>query len=155
MNNKIFENLHELTSGAIKELKVKSALNPILWMIGITSLPFIVACFLSTILFLKIFFAIMSAVPVFVGCVIFVYFALKQPEKLQSEEFQVRNQALSFIKEKTPTVVFHPDSIERVLGEMMRYDMPRLAPPKNEVTEEITEGEIAEDDSTASPPPAT
>jgi hypothetical protein len=43
--------------------------------------------------------------PIAVGCSIFVYFALTKPEMLQSEDYQLRHEALQMIQKQTGTGV--------------------------------------------------
>lgn len=82
-------------------ISVKSALNPALWLVwaglfgGLTGL-----WYFSSNLVLMIFFMALAGVPMLCACVVFLYFAIKQPERLQSEEYQLKAETLRMIKTK-------------------------------------------------------
>ena len=83
---------------AAQQLRVRSALNPMLWLTGIVS-PLCLAVAYAfrdtqTISWVLIFAAI---IPIVVTCLGFAYFAITKPEKLQSEEYQLRHETLQII----------------------------------------------------------
>ena|ERR1017187_6341330 len=84
---------------AAQQLRVRSALNPMLWLTGIVS-PLCLAVAYAfrdtqTISWVLIFAAI---IPIVVTCLGFAYFAITKPEKLQSEEYQLRHETLQIIQ---------------------------------------------------------
>ena len=100
------------SQAASGQLRVKSALNPMLWLCGIISLPCLLLSWaahdvnpISTI------FAFVGVAPVAVTCLLALYFALFKPDKLQSEEYQIRHETLELIKQKGSTVELSPSSI--------------------------------------------
>jgi hypothetical protein len=49
-----------------------------------------------------LFFLVVSALlPIYAACAAFAYFAFKSPERLQSEEFQLRKEAVQLMQIRT------------------------------------------------------
>lgn len=55
-----------------------------------------------------------GAAPVSVACVLAVYFGFIKPEKLQSEEYQLKQAAMEFIKQQEAAVTLAPSSLEAI-----------------------------------------
>src|SRR6478736_4631073 len=96
---------------AAASLRVRSALNPMLWMCAIVSLPCLILSYLahghepmSTILVL------LGAIPIVFTVLGFAYFAVAAPEKLQSEDYQLRHETLELIKQKGSALELSPSS---------------------------------------------
>ena len=92
------------------KLRVRSALNPCLWLCGIVSLP----CFagsIYTIGTIQIILASVGAIPVVIFGIGFLYFMMNDPDKLQSEEYQIQKKALELIEEKGGRIPISPTSI--------------------------------------------
>jgi len=100
---------------AAERLTVKSALNPLLWLCGILTPVLMTAAF---------FFDRSETLRAFCGPLVFValglvsltvvawfYLALFRPDKLQSEEYQLRQQALLLIQSNTTTQAIDPAQI--------------------------------------------
>ena len=79
------------TGAAGRRLRVRSALNPILWLWSTVSVPLLLAAVFADAAptWLLIVFAIIAGAPVCTAVVAFVYFARTAPSRLQSE-FPVR-----------------------------------------------------------------
>src|SRR5947209_2011205 len=102
----MFDDLAKLTQTATQRIFVRSALNPMLWLCGIVTPLFIWASILlKDFPFLRNSFAIMAVIPVLVTCAGFIFFAVCKPDKLQSEEYQIRHETLQLIQQKTGTLV--------------------------------------------------
>lgn len=79
-------------------LTVKSALNPILWLCGIITVPSIVALgFTSTPAWWMILLAFLPVGTAIFG---FLYLLLFDRDKLQSEDYQIRKRSLEMIEQK-------------------------------------------------------
>src|SRR5262245_49871130 len=104
---------------AASRLRVRSALNPVLWMCAIvTPLSFGFAyAFRAEPNFVPVFMFI-GDIPVLTAVVGFLYFMINHPEKLQSEEFQLRQQSLEIIKQKGISVELAPSSLEAISSTM-------------------------------------
>lgn len=79
-------------------LRVRSALNPILWLCALVTIP--VICIITRYTFAPNWLIAIAVAPV--GCAIFGYLFLLifDRDKLQSEDYQIRKQTLELIQEK-------------------------------------------------------
>jgi hypothetical protein len=98
-----------------QRLQVRSALNPVLWLCAIAT-P---TCFAAAYVFRNVpeirgWLIAGGLVPVAVACVGFIGFAIYRPEKLQSEEYQLRHQSLTLIEQKGGLIAVDPASIEAI-----------------------------------------
>jgi hypothetical protein len=92
-----------------------------LWLCAIISLP----CFLGAFLFhgiepLATILAWSGVAPIAVTCLQAVYFAIVCPEKLQSEEYQLRHETLEVIKQKGSPIEISPSSLEAISNPVLR-----------------------------------
>lgn len=110
----VFERVVERAQHAASRLRVKSALNPMLWLCGIVSLPCYGLAFLLGEGALSIAFVVIGSTPIAATICGFFYFMLVAPEKLQSEEYQIRHEAMELIKQKGTSVEISPVSVEAV-----------------------------------------
>jgi hypothetical protein len=110
----IMERTGHLSAKAAQALRVRSALNPLLWLCAIIA-PF--SLFIASQaenLPVLIAALIMAGAPILTTCIGFFYFLFRAPEKLQSEDYQLRHETLQMIK-----VSNQPISLDRVsLGEI-------------------------------------
>lgn len=112
------------TSSAIARLTVRSALNPMLWLCGIVTVPSIIAATVMTVV--PVWVEILAVGPVAVACVGFLYLLFFDRDKLQSESYQLRKQALELIEEKGDLRIVEASSIEVISNP----DLPVLPPPR-------------------------
>ena len=116
MHDEFFANLSRFGQSAASRLRVRSALNPLLWLstiIGVTC--FGAACWLRSDRVAMFVMIAIGAVPVLVTCGVACYFAVLKPEKLQSEDYQLRQQAMMIIKEKGGRVKVDAISLESIV----------------------------------------
>jgi hypothetical protein len=59
-------------------------------------------------------FAIAAVVPIAVACLGFLGFAIFNPEKLQSEDYQLRHESLQLIQQKSGRLQVGPASLEAI-----------------------------------------
>jgi hypothetical protein len=96
---------------AVLRLRSNSALNTILWMTGIFSIPCLVlTCFTSGLL--QAALLVYSVIPVVLFAVAYFHFMRVSPEKLHSEEYLIQRQALDLIEHKGQTIPIRATSIE-------------------------------------------
>ena len=69
-------------------------MNPILWLLGWLSTLLIMALYLNAPQWLVITLAILLIIGVLTTVGVFLYFAIKAPDKLRSEEYQAKYDAL-------------------------------------------------------------
>lgn len=80
------------------KLSVKSALNPILWLCAIITIPSLVIVSFNSEP--PIWLIILIVTPVFTAIVGFIYLLFFDRDKLQSEEYQLKKRSLELIQEK-------------------------------------------------------
>ena len=99
----VLQQILKAAQRATEQLKVKSALNPLLWLCTLpTTLLFAVAFLFDHSNTLRPFCG--AIIWVALGIVVLtglsaVYLVICQPDKLQSEEYQLRQQALLLIQQ--------------------------------------------------------
>ena len=89
-------------AAAGRRLRIRSALNPILWLCSTVSAPLLLAAIFADTAptWLLVVFVVIAAAPVFTAVLAFAYFARTAPGRLQSEDYQIRAQLLNSIQEK-------------------------------------------------------
>jgi hypothetical protein len=87
------------SAGAAVSLKVRSAINPMLWLCAIVTVP---ALGLATISppHMAWLMAAAALLPLTVACGVFVLLAIKDPDRLQSEEFQLQRAMIDVAQQK-------------------------------------------------------
>ena len=76
---------------------VKSAMNPVLWVIGLVTIPcFLLGAAIENTL-TRVFFLGVGVLPVFVALGAFIYLMLRNPNALRSEEFVLRMRSLELL----------------------------------------------------------
>jgi hypothetical protein len=96
------ETIERVTKGAQDSairLQVRSALNPLLWLCAIcTPTTFALASFANGPM--QLVLLAVGSLPVLCSCGAYIYWMLKSPDRLHSEDYQLRRQALQMIYEK-------------------------------------------------------
>lgn len=111
----MFERFAEIAQTAATRLRVRSALNPMLWLCAIaTPLCFAAAYLFRDVAPLRDSLVIAGFVPIGVTCLGFIGFALFRPEKLQSEDYQLRHESLQIIQQKAGRLRIPVTSIEAI-----------------------------------------
>lgn len=111
----LFESLISNAKSAAGQLRVRSALNPMLWMCAIVSLPaFGMAYFFREFESLSTTLIWVGGMPVAATILGFFYFMLFAPHRLQSEDFQLRHETLQIIRSKGSNVEILPSSLEAI-----------------------------------------
>lgn len=80
------------------KLRVRSALNPILWLCFVISMPGILL--LAVVDSFPTWAVVAISLPILVACTGYIILLLKDPDKLQSEEYQINKQLLELALEK-------------------------------------------------------
>jgi hypothetical protein len=96
---------------AAEKLRVKSALNPALWMCAIVSVPLIIAMLLLNEN-PPLWLIIIVTSPVIMTVAGFIFLLVFDRDKLQSEDYQLRKQSLELIQEKGQDFPINATSIE-------------------------------------------
>jgi ABC-type bacteriocin/lantibiotic exporter with double-glycine peptidase domain len=79
---------------------VRTAINPLLWLVGLTTpIAFIFAAIISDQM-IRLLLLCFGAVPVLVTLIVYVIFMFRDPDRLQSEEYRIRQRALQILYKK-------------------------------------------------------
>ncbi len=115
------------TQSHIERVHVKNVMNPLLWICGLVSAPSAIAVAMSSApTWVPM---ALATVPVAVSLLAYIYFMFTQPDRLQSEGYQLRKQALELIEEKGSLAVIEATTIEIISNP----DLPALSGPAKEV----------------------
>jgi hypothetical protein len=95
----IRQNIVQLAIEAGGRLKVKSALNPILWLCAIVTVPGFVIMQVSSAI-VSGFIQFIIFLPVIMAAIGFLYLLIFDRDKLQSEDYQIRKRSLQLVQEK-------------------------------------------------------
>ena len=109
-------NVAQAAQRAAQHLLVRSALNPVLWLSGITAPVFLASAyaFRDSAALCAVLVGV-AALPVIVACAGFVGFAIAKPEKLQSESYQLRHESLQLIQQqKIGRIVVDTAAVEAI-----------------------------------------
>jgi hypothetical protein len=93
-------NLGDIFGSAISRagvVRVRNALNPLLWTTAVCSVSFLVAALVSHDPVVSYSCVAVAALSVIVTLGVGVYFAIKHPERLQSEEYRIQHRALQML----------------------------------------------------------
>ena len=96
------------------KLTVRSALNPILWLCGIVSLP---ALFSTFWLGPQWWLLVLAYWPVGLAGLGFLYLLIVDPDKLQSETYQLRKMELERTEQKGGTLIIERTEVLDALAE--------------------------------------
>ena len=97
------------------KLHVKSALNPALWLCAIVSpVCFLFAFVFRDTQFISTLLIWIGICPVLVSCFSYIFFAIFKPDKLQSEDYQLRHESLKIIQQKSGRITVPDTSIEAI-----------------------------------------
>lgn len=79
---------------------VRTAINPLLWLVGLTTpLAFILSAIVDDRL-IRILLICFAAIPVIATLLAYVIFMFRDPDRLQSEEYRIRQRALQILYRK-------------------------------------------------------
>lgn len=105
----------KLFNSAAVALHVRSALNPMLWLTGIgTTICFFAAYIFRSSETLTTILVVVGTLPIIFTCFGFAYFAMCKPEKLQSEDYQIRHESLQIIQQKSGSIEISEASLNQI-----------------------------------------
>ncbi len=108
-------------------LRVKSALNPALWMCAIVTIPLV--CLITKLENSPTWLIVITAAPVICAIFGFVFLLFFDRDKLQSEDYQIRKKSLELIQEKGYKFPIVAPSIQDIANP----DIPKLSTDNEEV----------------------
>ena len=111
----MLDSLVHSAHSAARSLRVRSALNPMLWLTGIvTPVCFTAAYALASVPPLCWTLVGLGALPILATCAGFGYFVLRNPAKLQSEDYQLRHESLQLIQARGGPIPLEMTSITAI-----------------------------------------
>lgn len=93
-------------------LRVRSALNPVLWLCAIVTIPLVIV--ISKISNPPVWLIVTAIAPVGSAIVGFLFLLLFDRDKLQSEDYQIKKKSLELIQEKGQRFPISAPSIEAI-----------------------------------------
>lgn len=116
------DHLKALTNRAAV-VKVSTALNPILWLTAVVTPTSLLAAVFSSDAIVQLAALCLAALPVAVAVLAYFIFLFRDPNRLQSEEFQLRQQELILLRKGDDA----PILIEETEGVTQREALERGA----------------------------
>jgi hypothetical protein len=111
--------LSQLSQEAALRLRVSSALNPLLWLCGIvTPICLVAGYFFDDGLRTSIVWFGLS--PIGLAGLCYVFLMIVEPDRLHSEDYQIRKKALELIEEKGTTIAIEATSVEAIANPSVR-----------------------------------
>jgi hypothetical protein len=115
VTNQVWNKINHFAQSAAHRIRVRSALNPILWLCAIaTPMCFFAAYQFRSTETICVFLIVGALTPILVACLCFIGFAIFKPEKLQSEDYQIRHETLQIIQQKSGHLALDPTSLEAI-----------------------------------------
>lgn len=92
------------TAAITAQVQQYSALNPLLWIVGLITVVLGILAFLTSHLWIAIVFVSLIAIAILssIGC--YIFFAIKHPDLLRSEKFQLIKQELERLGDQNHTI---------------------------------------------------
>ena len=110
----MFDHIISGAQSAAAKLRVRSALNPMLWLCAIVSIPSFALAYCLNGYNMGVVFLVVGSAPVLTTIIGFLWFMVKSPEKLQSEEYQLRHEAFQLIRQKGTEFPVSPSSLAAI-----------------------------------------
>lgn len=101
----------------IETIRVRNALNPLLWVIGLTTPLCLLTIVLVSAEVIRLAVLGFAALPVIVALIAYILLLIRDPDRLQSEDYRLRQTALQIIRRKAS-----PVEIVDVGNETPRFD---------------------------------
>lgn len=101
-------------------VSVKSALNPVIWFAIVIPFIFLPAAYLfQNQQILMWVLAVVAILPVLVTMGGFIYFAYKMPERLQSEDYQIRSSVLKLAQASGVTIPIDQKTVNAMMNPLI------------------------------------
>lgn len=117
---------HHLLRGqsAAERIRVRNITNPTLWLCAIVTPLFLVAAYLfRDDHSLRNLFAAISIVPLALAVFAYLYWSFREPDRLQSEEYQLQRQEMQFEQLRAGVAVIDPNTA-RLTANPRRLPLP-------------------------------
>lgn len=81
-------------------IKVRTAINPLLWLVGLTLPLCLVTAVVIADQIVRLVLLGLAAVPIIITIIAYFIFLFRDPDRLQSEEYRIRQRALQILYKK-------------------------------------------------------
>lgn len=103
-------------------VRVRNALNPLLWMVALVApTSWLAAYFFRDDSFLKYFFTALGSLPIFGTVIAYFIYMFRDPDRLQSEEYLLRQHAIQILYKKDATT-----EIVDIVNEAPRLEIEKI-----------------------------
>lgn len=106
------ENNYSRTTESGQRLKVKSALNPVLWLCGLITVPTLGYGAINPQL--PIWIIVIGCAPTVVALYSYMHFMFTDKDRLQSEEFQIQKRTIELAQQKGEALPSDPRHIPTI-----------------------------------------
>ncbi len=108
------EKLALLARSAVRRFKVRSAFTPMLYLCMVAIPAFLAATKWEQDATIRLILICAAVAVAGAGITAYFYFAVKHPKMLQSEDYQLRQESLEIVREKSGMVIVDVSGIERI-----------------------------------------
>lgn len=105
----------------------RTALNPLLWMVGLVTPLALILTSITGDPVVRMGLLAFAAVPILFTMVVYLIWMFRDPDRLQSEEYRVRQQALQYLHKKGES-----DEIVDVANQVARIEKANFGPDDGE-----------------------
>ena len=117
----MFDGIAKSAQSAARRLRVRSALNPMLWLTGIATPLCLGAAFaFGEVPIIQWVLVAVGLLPVVTTCLGFAYFAITKPDKLQSEDYQLRHESLQLLQTKSGHTAIDPTAVSAIANPILQ-----------------------------------
>lgn len=123
-------NIQSFTQEAITRIR-PTAMAPALWLaavVGVIFIPAAVVFSAQGAIVLAVLSFVFPALTVVSAITLNIYFAFKDPDRLQSEDYALRAQAMTLIGQKGQGFILNPVDLEDVIDPSSSLDKRKLKP---------------------------
>ncbi|MDP3458813.1 MAG: hypothetical protein Q8S09_06010 [Hyphomonas sp.] len=82
---------------SIRSLTTNSAVNPLLWLVGLFAIPAMIVAASSDDVWLQVSLIVLIGLVVIAPIIGYFFFALSDPRRLHSEHYQLKSEALEIV----------------------------------------------------------
>lgn len=110
--NPDLHHLLQIGQSVAERIRVRNIMNPTLWLCGISTPVFLFAGYgFRDDHPLRNLLIGVSIVPLVLAVLVYLYWTRREPDRLQSEEYQLQRQEMQLLQKKTGVAVIDPSTV--------------------------------------------
>ena len=124
-----WDNIQSFTQEALTRIK-STAMAPSLWLAGVVGLIFLTGSVIFTVQGATILAALsfgVASIAAFTPIFTNVYFTIKDPDRLQSEEYVIRNRVMDLVGQKGKGFAINPMDFEILIESASPRDKRKIS----------------------------